>query len=79
MPPRSPAADVEALRGHGLTDPEIFDVAAAAAARSFFSKVLDALGAAPDSAYAQVEDGLRRRLAVGRDISASAVEQLPGS
>jgi uncharacterized peroxidase-related enzyme len=74
-----PAADVEALRGHGLTDPEIFDVAAAAAARSFFSKVVDALGAAPDSAYAQVEDGLRRRLTVGRDISASAVEQLPGS
>jgi uncharacterized peroxidase-related enzyme len=72
------AADVEALRGHGLTDPEIFDVAAAAAARSFFSKMMDGLGAEPDSAYAAVEDGLRRRLTVGRGISASPVERLPG-
>ena len=72
-------ADVEALRGHGLTDAEILDVAAAAAARCFFSKVMDALGAEPDAAYAGVEDGLRSRLTVGRDISTSAVEQLPAS
>jgi uncharacterized peroxidase-related enzyme len=71
------AADVEALRGHGLTDPEIFDVAAAAAARCFFSKMMDALGAEPDAAYAAVEDELRRRLTVGRDISTAAVERLP--
>jgi uncharacterized peroxidase-related enzyme len=71
------AADVQALRGHGLTDAEIFDVTAAAAARCFFSKVLDALGAEPDAAYAQVEEGLRRRLTVGRDIGTSAVERLP--
>jgi uncharacterized peroxidase-related enzyme len=70
-------ADVETLRGHGLTDPEIFDVAAAAAARCFFSKMVDALGAEPDAAYAGVEDGLRRRLTVGRDISPAAVERLP--
>jgi uncharacterized peroxidase-related enzyme len=70
-------ADVEALRGHGLADAEIFDVAAAAAARCFFSKVVDALGAEPDAAYAGVEDELRRRLTVGRAISASAVERLP--
>ena len=41
-------ADVERLRAVGLTDPEIVDVAAAAAARAFFSKMLDALGAEPD-------------------------------
>jgi uncharacterized peroxidase-related enzyme len=70
-------ADVEALRGHGLTDAEIFDVAAAAAARCFFSKMVDALGAEPDAAYAGVEDELRRRLTVGRDISTAAVERLP--
>jgi uncharacterized peroxidase-related enzyme len=70
-------ADVEALRDHGLTDAEIFDVVAAAAARCFFSKVMDGLGAEPDAAYARVEDGLRRRLTVGRDISTSAVERLP--
>jgi uncharacterized peroxidase-related enzyme len=70
-------ADVAALRDHGLTDVEIFDVAAAAAARCFFSKMMDALGAEPDAAYAGVEDGLRRRLTVGRDISTAAVERLP--
>jgi alkylhydroperoxidase family enzyme len=41
-------ADVERLRAFGLTDGEIVDVAAAAAARAFFSKMLDALGAEPD-------------------------------
>jgi uncharacterized peroxidase-related enzyme len=69
-------ADVEALRGQGLTEAEIFDVAAAAAARCFFSKMVDALGAEPDAAYAGIEDELRRRLTVGRDISAEAVERL---
>lgn len=52
------ARDVEGLRAHGFTDAEIFDIAA----RCFFSKLLDALGAEPDSAYLELEDGLRRRL-----------------
>lgn len=43
-------ADIDELRGHGLSDADIFDVAAAAAARCFFAKMLDALGAAPDQA-----------------------------
>ena len=38
-------ADVERLRGHGLSDGDICDIAAAAAARCFFSKFVDALGA----------------------------------
>ncbi len=41
--------DIEHLRQYGLTDPEIFDIAAATAARCFFSKLLDALGAEPDA------------------------------
>jgi uncharacterized peroxidase-related enzyme len=44
------AADVEALRGHGLSDPEILDVALTAAARCFFSTVIAAMGAEPDPA-----------------------------
>ncbi len=43
--------DVESLRARGLDDGEIFDVAAAAAARCFFSKLIDALGAEPDASY----------------------------
>ncbi len=70
-------ADVQSLRQHGFTDPEVFDIAAAAAARCFFSKLLDALGAEPDAAYGVLEDDLRRQLVVGRPISEGRVERLP--
>jgi len=69
--------DVQQLRDHGLTDDEIFDVAAAAAARCFFSKLLDALGAEPDAVYASsMAPELVQRLALGRSVSTSAVERL---
>lgn len=73
------AADVDALRAHGLSDREIFDVAAAASARCFFSKLVDALGAEPDAPFAAVADAERRALVVGRAISADPPETLPGS
>jgi hypothetical protein len=69
-------ADVQALRDHGLSDGDIFDVASAAAARCFFSKLLDAMGAEPDSAYTQLDNELRQRLTVGRAIATSAVERV---
>jgi uncharacterized peroxidase-related enzyme len=68
--------DIQHLREHGLSDPEIFDIAAATAARCFFSKLLDALGAEPDSVYAQLDGALPHVLAVGRPISQAAVEQV---
>lgn len=71
------AADIQRLRDHGLTDAEIFDIAAATTARCFFSKLLDALGAEPDAAYLQLEEHLQRQLTVGRAISRESVEQLP--
>lgn len=43
--------DVEALRVHGFTDEEIVDIVLTAAARSFMSKTLDALGARADANY----------------------------
>jgi uncharacterized peroxidase-related enzyme len=58
--------DIAALRRHGFSDPEILDIALAAAARCFFSKVLDGVGAAPDDAYLSLDEGVRRSLAVGR-------------
>ncbi|MBP6015538.1 MAG: peroxidase-related enzyme [Candidatus Promineofilum sp.] len=61
--------DVDALREHGFSDPEIFDITATATARCFFSKTLDALGAQADEAYLELEDGLRETLTVGRPIS----------
>jgi uncharacterized peroxidase-related enzyme len=47
---------VEDLRAHGLSEEEIFDVTLAAAARTFYSKVLNAMGAEPDDAYADTND-----------------------
>jgi uncharacterized peroxidase-related enzyme len=71
--------DVQELRDLGLGDPEIFDVAAAAAARCFFSKTLDAMGAEPDASYRTLGEDLARALTVGRAISESPVESIPGS
>ena len=63
-------ADIDRLRELGLTDPEILDIVLAAAARCFFSKVLDGVGALPDREYTdQLEPGLREALTVGRPIA----------
>ena len=61
--------DSDARRAHGLSDTEIFEVVAAAAARCFFSKVLDGLGVQADASYAALDDPLRETLAVGRPIA----------
>ncbi|MDQ6818710.1 MAG: carboxymuconolactone decarboxylase family protein [Actinomycetota bacterium] len=61
--------DIDRLRTVGLTDSEILDVVLAAAARCFFSKVLDAVGAEPDASYSELEPGLRDTLTVGRPIA----------
>jgi uncharacterized peroxidase-related enzyme len=62
-------ADIDGLRGHGLTDVEIFHVTAAAALRCFFSKMLDALGAQPDAQYARLGSELLAQLTVGRPVA----------
>lgn len=49
---RMTPGDIDELRASGLSDRDIFNVALTAAARSFFSKTLDAAGAHPDDAYA---------------------------
>lgn len=61
--------DIEGLRQHGFSDQEIFGIAAAAAARSFFAKLLDALGAEPDVAFRNLEPELQTALTVGRPIA----------
>ena len=71
------AADIQALHDHGFTDPEIFDIAAVAAARCFFSTLLDALGVEPDATYLNIEEELRSELTVGRPISTMPPERLP--
>ncbi len=57
------------LRALGLSDTDILDVVLTAAARCFFSTVLDALGAAPDAKYAALDPAVRDALTVGRPIA----------
>ncbi len=62
-------ADLQRLRDLGLSQQDIMDVVLAAAARSFFSKTLDAMGVQPDASYAALEPALREALVVGRPIA----------
>jgi uncharacterized peroxidase-related enzyme len=61
--------DVDALRSHGYSDAEIFDIAAAAAARCFFSRLLDALGVQADASFNGLDPDLRAVLTIGRPIA----------
>jgi uncharacterized peroxidase-related enzyme len=61
-------ADLDELRDLGLDDGEILDVVLAAAARCFFSTVLDAVGAVPDAVYLELDPQLRETLTVGRPM-----------
>ena len=66
--------DVDAMRAGGYTDAEVFDIAAAAAARAFFTKLLDAMGVQMDSPFLALDDALRQPLTVGRPIDGRACE-----
>jgi alkylhydroperoxidase family enzyme len=61
--------DIEELRHYGLTDGEILDVTLACTARNFFSKTLDALNAAPDEKYLELEPELVKALSMGRPFA----------
>ena len=60
---------IDELRDLGFSDDDIFSVILAAAARCFFSKVLDATGTLPDAALHEMPDQLRSALTVGRPIA----------
>ncbi|MBM3126451.1 MAG: hypothetical protein FJZ87_15510 [Chloroflexi bacterium] len=55
-------ADVSNLLSCGITDEEVLDIVLTAAARSFYTKVLDALGTEPDEAYFESEPEVRSAL-----------------
>jgi len=58
------AAQVDELRtASGLSDDEIFDIAAVAAARCFFTKVLHAVGSEPDAPLLAANNELTTRFA----------------
>ena len=68
------AADVQRLKDNGIDDVAIFDIAATAAGRAFFTKILDAVGSLPDAAFSSIDKDLRVPLTVGRAISSTEDE-----
>jgi uncharacterized peroxidase-related enzyme len=66
--------DIDELRQAGYSDAGIFDIAASAAARCFFAKLVDALGVQPDSSFNQTSEQLKSALCVGRAISTDEPE-----
>ncbi len=71
------AADVDVLRRHGLDDADIFDVAASAAGRAFFTKLLDGLGMEPEKPLSALGAALQETLVTGRPIGTAEPEKLP--
>lgn len=63
--------DLDELRSLGFADDDVFDVVLAAAARCFFSTVLDSVGAEPDAKYAGLDASMRDALTVGRPIASA--------
>jgi uncharacterized peroxidase-related enzyme len=76
-PWRVTAGEIAALRAHGFTDAEIFDIAAVATARAFFSGLVEGLGGEPDSTFLEMNESLRKQLTVGRPIDFRPPERLP--
>ena len=60
--------DIQRLLELGLSERDVLDVVLTAAARTFFAKLLDAMGVAPDGSYRQLDGGLAEALTVGRPI-----------
>jgi hypothetical protein len=71
-------AELKPLRDLGLSDVDILDVVPAAAARCFFSSVLEATAAVTDSAYANLDESLREVLTVAARSSKVAPESAAG-
>jgi len=68
--------EVAALREHGFSDEEIFDIAAAAAGRAFFTKLVDGLGSEPDACYLDLDEDFRFAMKGGRPIDFKPLETL---
>ena len=64
--------DIDRLLDLGLTERDVLDVVLAAAARSFFTRMLDGLGVLPDGSYRQLGEDLVGALTVGRPIEGPA-------
>jgi uncharacterized peroxidase-related enzyme len=62
------ADDVAELKAHGFSDAEVFDIAAVAAGRAFFTKIIESLGVGTDAPLRAMDPELREALTVGRPV-----------
>ena len=70
-------AQVAELVRLGFTDAEVFDIAAAAAGRAFFTKMLDSLGVQSDAPFGALDEAFRVPLTVGRPIDPQEPATMP--
>ncbi|HEX5778977.1 MAG TPA: peroxidase-related enzyme [Xanthobacteraceae bacterium] len=62
--------DIDALRGHGFSDPQIADIAMCAALRCFVARYFEAVGAGPEAKFVDEDPAARAALTVGRPLAA---------
>jgi uncharacterized peroxidase-related enzyme len=60
--------DIDALRGHGFSDPQIADIAMCAALRCFVARYFEAVGAGPEAQFIDEDPAAREVLTVGRPL-----------
>jgi len=75
-PSKITAGEVETLKSSGFSDAEIFDITAVATARAFFSGLVEGLGAEADVSFMEMDEELRRVLAVGRPVGFRKLDRL---
>ena len=66
------ADDVALLRRHQFSDAEVFDIAAAAAARAFWTKLVESLGVEAEPSLLDMSGPLQKALVVGRPLDRAA-------
>jgi uncharacterized peroxidase-related enzyme len=71
------AADVETLKKLQFSDAEIFDIVATAAARAFWTKVVEALGVEAEPSLREMNSSLQEALVAGRPIDRAAWQTRP--
>jgi uncharacterized peroxidase-related enzyme len=72
-------SQISELKALGFTDADVFDIAAVAAGRAFFAKLLDALGVEPDSPFQALDTALLQALTVGRPIDTRPCVTMPAN
>ena len=65
--------DVDHLRQHGFSDAEIFDIVATAAARSFWTKVIESLGVEAEPPFRELSPEFSSALVCGRPVTPTSV------